>query len=67
MITGKRINILAAIDALTKSIDTDNPISGYLKSSEIDPLSNHIYSRRVKLLPNTQYLFNLSETLAKEN
>ncbi|MFX1323697.1 MAG: S8 family serine peptidase [Promethearchaeota archaeon] len=55
-----RINIQAAIDALTKSIEVDDVINESLRSSREDPLGNHVFSRRIELIEDKQYLFNLS-------
>jgi len=55
-----RINIAAAIDALTKSIKANNSYSDKLTSSQINPLGKHAFARQVNLTANHQYLFNLT-------
>ncbi|MFX1405336.1 MAG: S8 family serine peptidase [Promethearchaeota archaeon] len=55
-----RLNIQAAVDALTKYIEINNSISDYLQSSNVDPLGTHAFARRIILPPNIQYQFNLS-------
>jgi len=56
-----RMNIQAAIDALTKGIEINQSINNYLTSSEINPLGNHAFARKVSLQENIQYLFNLTD------
>ena len=55
-----RINIQAAIDALTKKIDVNSSISDSLMSSRENPLGAHVFARQVSLTEDKQYLFNLS-------
>lgn len=55
-----RLNIQAAIDALTKYIEINKTIEDYLISSEENPLGDHVYARRVNFIANTQYLINLT-------
>lgn len=55
-----RINIGAAIDALTKTINPNNTYKGKLTSSLVDPFGNHAFARQVNLSANHQYLFNLT-------
>jgi len=55
-----RINVQAAIDALTKKIEINESINYKLTSSELNPLENHVFARKVHLLEDTQYSFNLS-------
>ncbi len=56
-----RLNVEAAIDALTKNISTGIIKSDFnLTSSEINPLGKHVYARRITLEPKKQYLFNLT-------
>ena len=54
-----RININAAIDALTKYISLNESIQHHLTSSQVNPLAEHVFARKIKLDPNKQYLFNL--------
>ncbi|GAH00036.1 unnamed protein product, partial [marine sediment metagenome] len=56
-----RMNIQAAIDALTKNIEINQSINNNLTSSEINPLGNHAYARKISLQENIQYLFNLTD------
>ncbi|MFW9829140.1 MAG: S8 family serine peptidase [Candidatus Thorarchaeota archaeon] len=56
-----RVNIQAAIDALTKFLKVNNSIDEYLYSSSEKPFGKHAFARRVSLIPNKQYLFNLTE------
>jgi len=56
-----RLNIQAAINALTKYLEINNSISDYLESSYVDPLGTHVFARRILLNPNVQYQFNLSD------
>ncbi|MFW9948714.1 MAG: S8 family serine peptidase, partial [Candidatus Thorarchaeota archaeon] len=55
-----RLNLESAIDALTKYLIINDSISGYLESSEENPLGAHVVARKVNLEKNTQYLFNLT-------
>jgi len=55
-----RVNIESAIDALTKFLNINESISGYLESSKENPLGTHVVARKVALDKNTQYLFNLT-------
>ncbi len=56
-----RLNVEAAIDALTKNISTGIIKSTFnLTSSEINPLGKHVYARKITLEPKKQYLFNLT-------
>jgi len=55
-----RLNVQAAIDALTKQIEINESINYELTSSELNPLENHVFARKVHLLEDTQYSFNLS-------
>ncbi|GAH05661.1 unnamed protein product, partial [marine sediment metagenome] len=55
-----RLNIQAGIDALTEEIEINESINYELTSSELNPLENHVFARKVHLLENTQYIFNLS-------
>jgi len=55
-----RININAAINALTKSISLNESIQDKLTSSQVNPLAQHVFARSIKLEPNKQYLFNLN-------
>ncbi|MFX0104337.1 MAG: S8 family serine peptidase [Candidatus Hodarchaeota archaeon] len=54
-----RINIQAAIDALTKSMEVNSSINGNLVSSRRNPLGTHVFARQIKLTKDTQYSFNL--------
>lgn len=56
-----RLNIQAAIDALTKRMNVDQEIIGNLTSSQENPLESHVFARRINLTTNNQYLFNLTE------
>ncbi|MFX1454051.1 MAG: S8 family serine peptidase [Promethearchaeota archaeon] len=55
-----RLNIQGAIDALTKSVFINTTTNGTLISSLDNPLGPHVFSRKIKLLADEQYLFNLS-------
>ena len=55
-----RINIQAAIDAISKSLQVNTSIIGDLISSQENPLGNHVFARQIKLSEGHQYLFNLS-------
>jgi len=56
-----RVNIQVAIDALTKFLEVNRSIDDFLYSSFENPLGKHAFARRVKLLPNRQYVFNLTK------
>jgi len=56
-----RLNIQAAIDALTRETDVSDSISDYIISSDLSPLGNHVFARKIQLVSNTQYQFNLSD------
>ena len=56
-----RLNVQAAIDALTKTIEPNVSVSGNLTSSVINPLGNHVFARRIRLEENEQYLFELND------
>jgi hypothetical protein len=55
-----RLNIQAAIDALTKNISVNTTVSDSLVSSQDNPLGNHVFARKIELNKNKQYLFDLS-------
>jgi len=55
-----RLNIQAAIDALTKYMEVSNNISDNLISSSLNPLGNHVFARKIQLVSDNQYQFNLS-------
>ncbi|TFG18289.1 MAG: hypothetical protein EU531_00525 [Promethearchaeota archaeon] len=55
-----RLNIQAAIDALTKEMAVSNSVSDRLISSSLNPLGNHVFARKIQLESNSQYQFNLS-------
>ena len=55
-----RLNIEAAIDALTKFMDVNNSIIGNLISSQENPLGTHVFARQITLEEDIQYSFNLS-------
>ena len=56
-----RLNVQAAIDALTKKVEINTSVSSNLTSSEISPLGDHVFARKVSLKKDVQYLFELSE------
>lgn len=56
-----RLNVQAAIDALIKKIEVNTTVSSNLTSSEINPLGNHVFARRITLQEDIQYLFNLTD------
>jgi len=56
-----RINIQAAIDALTKKMEVSNSISDHLVSSSLDPLGKHVFAKKIQLESDNQYQFNLSD------
>ena len=55
-----RLNIQAAIDALTKNIVINQTVINSLINSEQDPLGNHVFARKITLQEDIQYLFNLT-------
>ncbi|MHA1913333.1 MAG: S8 family serine peptidase [Promethearchaeota archaeon] len=55
-----RINILSAIDALTKSLEINSVVNSTLVSSLDNPLGPHVYARRIELIEDNQYLFDLT-------
>ncbi|MHA2280335.1 MAG: S8 family serine peptidase [Promethearchaeota archaeon] len=55
-----RLNIQGAIDALTKSIMLNTTTNENLISSQDNPLATHVFARKIKLIKDKQYLFNLS-------
>jgi len=55
-----RLNIEAAIDALTKFMDVNSSIIGNLISSQENPLGTHVFARQITLEEDIQYSFNLS-------
>ncbi len=55
-----RLNIQAAIDALTRNVEVNTIINDHLVSSSINPLGKHVFARKIHLVANTQYEFNLS-------
>ncbi|TXT67170.1 MAG: conserved exported protein of unknown function [Promethearchaeota archaeon] len=56
-----RINIDAAVDALTKQIGPNKTYEGHLASSASDPLAMHAFARTLNLTANRQYCFNLTD------
>jgi hypothetical protein len=55
-----RINIQAAIEAMSKSFEVNSSINGNLTSSQENPLGTHVFARNIELKDGHQYLFNLS-------
>ncbi|MHA2472418.1 MAG: S8 family serine peptidase, partial [Promethearchaeota archaeon] len=55
-----RINIMPAIDSLTKSLDVNSEINYTLVSSQDNPLGTHVFARRIEMIEDKQYLFNLT-------
>lgn len=55
-----RLNIQAAIDALVKNISVNTSVSESLVSSQDNPLGTHVFARKIELMENKQYLFDLS-------
>ncbi|MFW9876785.1 MAG: S8 family serine peptidase, partial [Candidatus Thorarchaeota archaeon] len=55
-----RINIQAAIEALTQFFEVNTSITENLKSSREDPVGPHVFARQIELIKDKQYLFNLS-------
>ncbi len=64
-----RLNIQAAIDALNKYviIKVNDTLNGTLISSEVNPLGNHVFARRVVLNKSISYTFNLTLTSPTAN
>jgi len=60
-----RINIDAAIDAVTKFIEVNQIVNGTLISSINNSIGPHVFARQVNLTSKTPYLFNL--TVMKDN
>ncbi|GAH25659.1 unnamed protein product, partial [marine sediment metagenome] len=57
-----RINIPAAIDALTSRMRVNTTINGTLTSSLYNPLGTHVFARQINFTKNKQYVFELSLT-----
>ncbi|MFX1365279.1 MAG: S8 family serine peptidase [Promethearchaeota archaeon] len=55
-----RLNIIAAVDALTKNMSVGKSITGNLTSSQEDPLGTHVFARQIKLIEDVQYNFSLT-------
>ncbi|MFX1387606.1 MAG: S8 family serine peptidase [Promethearchaeota archaeon] len=55
-----RLNIQAAIDALTKYLNVNSSIHGNLISSQENPLGTHVFARQVIFEKDIQYSFDLS-------
>ncbi|MGV9198074.1 MAG: S8 family peptidase [Promethearchaeia archaeon] len=55
-----RLNLQAAIDALTKYVEVNKTISSYLESSNDNPFGKHAFARRVQLDSDKTYVFNLT-------
>ncbi|NVM34095.1 MAG: S8 family serine peptidase [Candidatus Lokiarchaeota archaeon] len=55
-----RLNIEAAIDALTKNMRVGKSINGNLTSSQENPLGTHVFARQIDLIEDNQYNFSLS-------
>ena len=55
-----RLNIQAAIDALTKFMEVNSSITRNLLSSQENPLGTHVFARQITLEEDIQYSFNLS-------
>ncbi len=55
-----RINIPAAIDALTSRMRVNTTINGTLTSSLDNPLGTHVFARQINFTKNKQYVFELS-------
>ena len=55
-----RLNIKAAIDALTKNMSVGKSINGNLTSSRENPLETHVFARQINLIEDIQYNFSLT-------
>ncbi len=55
-----RLNIEAAIDALTINMSVGKSINGNLISSQENPLGTHVFARQIDLIEDVQYNFSLS-------
>jgi len=55
-----RINIQAAIEALTKSFKVNTTVNENLISSQENPKGPHVFARQIELIKDQQYLFDLS-------
>lgn len=55
-----RMNLQAAVNALTQYMDVNKSTSGYLESSINNPSGKHSFARRIILESNKTYLFNLT-------
>ncbi|MFX1389324.1 MAG: S8 family serine peptidase [Promethearchaeota archaeon] len=62
-----RLNIEAAVEALTKSVEVNEFIYGNLISSQENPLGTHVFARQINLNKDTQYSFNLSVSEPEAN
>lgn len=56
-----RVNIQAAIDAISKTFEVNSSVNGNLMSSQEDPRGSHVFAREIELIEGYQYLFNLSD------
>lgn len=57
-----RINIQAAIEALTKYMSVNSTLNGTLVSSQENPLGTHVIARQINFTKDVQYAFELSLT-----
>ncbi len=57
-----RINVQAAIEALTKSMIVNTTLNGILISSQDNPLGRHVIARKINFTKDKQYAFELSLT-----
>ena len=62
-----RINVQAAIEALTKSMSVNTTLNGTLISSQENPLGTHVIARQINFTKDKQYAFELSLTDASSN
>ncbi|MHA1670026.1 MAG: S8 family peptidase, partial [Promethearchaeota archaeon] len=55
-----RVNIQAATEALINYILVNSSVQGAVASSEVNPLDQHVFARRIKLEANQQYKFEIN-------
>jgi hypothetical protein len=55
-----KLNIQAALDALTKKLNVNSSINGNLVSPQENPLGTHVFAHQIDFESDTQYSFNLS-------
>ena len=56
-----RVNIQAATEALINYVSVNSSVQSSVVSSEVNPLGQHVFARRITLNTDQQYIFELND------